>query len=652
MTSTITDRVYGESASVAVKAPCVSVSNGAPLPLLGLTPVGGYMPLPGDRILVKDQTDPSTNGIYNASNGAWKRSGDFDGAYDVVQGTLIVVYFPNAGSTIYQLTTFNPIIGTSPLTFASFFSPNQIYPLTGAEAAAGIAPTFFFYPPGDIRRYGALGTGSGDDSVGLQHGVAVLNATTGGNGPPELVLYGWHPLNGTLNVTQNGVAIRGLTSSQGTCGLIQTGNVDTLVFANAVPANGIRNCALYDFTIMSNSGTPTAGRGLVCNYCQNFQVSNFQVVSCYQGVNILGGFGHNWVNTIFLGAAGWAVRQVGTYLLRIEMGPGATGAFVPSEMNFSNFDWKGNTNAGANTLDIAIQITCGDGLFFSNGHCGYAYTADCSITSTAAPAFIDALEFTNVYFDGNVATVGNGVGVQIFGTVSSIQNVKFNTCTLQNHLLHGANISSIVAFGIRFSDCVVNNAAQYGIIFTGGSEMSAIGCTFYNLNTANVAANGLVFTGVTDFRAQNNLLYGNNTGASGFNLNVGISADAASSGGSITCNSFRNCNTPIVCSCGTTTMGLNRLLGAVPTAASAATLPLLQGFDVVQVTGTTTISAGITGANVAESKVVLNFLGALTVNTAANVKLAAGANVAFTAGSMLTLVNDGAFWREAARAVA
>ena len=49
---------------------------------------------------------------------------------------------------------------------------------------------------------------------------------------------------------------------------------------------------------------------------------------------------------------------------------------------------------------------------------------------------------------------------------------------------------------------------------------------------------------------------------------------------------------------------------------------------------------------------VLNFLGALTVNTAANIKLAGGANVAFTAGSMLTLVNDGAFWREAARAVA
>lgn len=119
MTSTITDRVYGESASVALKAPCVAVSNG-PLPLVGLTAVGGYAPNVNDRILVKDQVDPTANGIYNASAGAWQRSGDFDGAFDCTQGTLIVVYFPTAGDIFYQLTTFNPSIGTTPLVFAPF----------------------------------------------------------------------------------------------------------------------------------------------------------------------------------------------------------------------------------------------------------------------------------------------------------------------------------------------------------------------------------------------------------------------------------------------------------------------------------------------------------------------------------------------------
>lgn len=170
MTSTITDRVYGESSTVAVKAPCVSVSNGISLPLVGLTAVGGYTPLVGDRILVKDQTDPSTNGIYNASVGAWRRSGDFDGPYDCTQGTLIVVYFPNAGATIYQLVTLNPIIGTTPLAFSSFVNPNQTYPQTAAEAAVPVVPTNFSYAPWrgeDVRRIGVTGGGIIDDRAAL-----------------------------------------------------------------------------------------------------------------------------------------------------------------------------------------------------------------------------------------------------------------------------------------------------------------------------------------------------------------------------------------------------------------------------------------------------------------------------------------------------
>ena len=91
MVSTITDRVYGESSGVAVKAPCVAVAT-VPDALNGLETLGGYAVQPNDRVLVMGQADPITNGIYNASTGAWSRAGDFDGNYDCVQGTLIVVY--------------------------------------------------------------------------------------------------------------------------------------------------------------------------------------------------------------------------------------------------------------------------------------------------------------------------------------------------------------------------------------------------------------------------------------------------------------------------------------------------------------------------------------------------------------------------------
>lgn len=184
MTSTLTDRIYGESASVAVKAPCAAVSAGQPLLLQGLGAVGGYVPQVNDRILVKDQVNPTANGIYNASNGAWTRSGDFDGIYDAVQGTLIVVISPTSGGSIfYQLTTVNPIIGTTPLNFSSFINPTSInYALTPAEFVAGVAPVNFsigsHLATGYVipERYGAVGNGNSSDLANAALDTAAINS--------------------------------------------------------------------------------------------------------------------------------------------------------------------------------------------------------------------------------------------------------------------------------------------------------------------------------------------------------------------------------------------------------------------------------------------------------------------------------------------
>src|SRR5579862_3472698 len=122
MATTTTDRLYGESSTVAVKAPVVAVATinigSTPgTPPVGLMTIGGVAVNEGDRVLLTAQTSPIDNGIYNASASSWARSGDFDGAYDVVNGTLVVQ--PLAGGTglFYQLNGVNPITpGTTPIT--------------------------------------------------------------------------------------------------------------------------------------------------------------------------------------------------------------------------------------------------------------------------------------------------------------------------------------------------------------------------------------------------------------------------------------------------------------------------------------------------------------------------------------------------------
>lgn len=48
-----------------------------------------------------------------------------------------------------------------------------LHPRTAAELAAGVTPSFFWYPPGWVRRYGALGDGVTDDTAALNRAGSI-----------------------------------------------------------------------------------------------------------------------------------------------------------------------------------------------------------------------------------------------------------------------------------------------------------------------------------------------------------------------------------------------------------------------------------------------------------------------------------------------
>ncbi len=118
MTSEILERRRGVTGGRAFKLPC-RVATTANITLSGLQTIDGVTVVADDRVLVKDQTTGSQNGIYVADTGAWVRAPDFDGTRDSVQGTLVLITSgTDNATTVYQLTTATPVIGTSSLTFA------------------------------------------------------------------------------------------------------------------------------------------------------------------------------------------------------------------------------------------------------------------------------------------------------------------------------------------------------------------------------------------------------------------------------------------------------------------------------------------------------------------------------------------------------
>lgn len=125
MPSTPTDRLFGLTTSVAVKAP-IKISADYDVVKFGeqtitsstFTGTRTVTTTNGMRVLLMGQANPIDNGIWLAMPASWVRSPDFDGARDVVNGTLV--------SSVYgdwwQVEANDPVhIGYDPIGFRSTY---------------------------------------------------------------------------------------------------------------------------------------------------------------------------------------------------------------------------------------------------------------------------------------------------------------------------------------------------------------------------------------------------------------------------------------------------------------------------------------------------------------------------------------------------
>ena len=108
----------------------VHAATTANITLSGTQVVDGVSLIVGDRVLVKDQSTGSQNGIYVVASGAWARSTDADNnpGGEVTSGmfTFVEEGTVNA-STGFVLTTSDPItLGTTALTFTLFSSSGTL----------------------------------------------------------------------------------------------------------------------------------------------------------------------------------------------------------------------------------------------------------------------------------------------------------------------------------------------------------------------------------------------------------------------------------------------------------------------------------------------------------------------------------------------
>jgi hypothetical protein len=151
MTSITTARLDGLSSSVAIKGP-VRAATTANITLSGEQTIDGVSLVTNDRVLVKDQTTQSDNGIYVVDTGVWRRPADFEKTRDVRQGTIVNVTGGSLNGGLWEVTSADPIsVGDDNITFS-------LVTVDVADNTQIINPT----------DYGVVGDGVTDDHSAFQ----------------------------------------------------------------------------------------------------------------------------------------------------------------------------------------------------------------------------------------------------------------------------------------------------------------------------------------------------------------------------------------------------------------------------------------------------------------------------------------------------
>jgi hypothetical protein len=191
VTSVVTTIRRGVNSSRAVKVPCIAATT-ANITLSGEQTIDGVACVAGNRVLVKDQTDASENGIYAVDTSAWGREPDWDGTYDVVKGTYVYVSGGAVGNNFWQVTTADPItIGTTDValqatdpdsllrTNLADTSTGQGASLVGVEDSAGnfSGATVEAVLAEIIADYAATTNGNGASKIGIEDVASDYTAT-------------------------------------------------------------------------------------------------------------------------------------------------------------------------------------------------------------------------------------------------------------------------------------------------------------------------------------------------------------------------------------------------------------------------------------------------------------------------------------------
>jgi phage-related tail fiber protein len=227
---------WRESAAVATTANLAALS--------GLQTIDGYTLQAGDRVLVKNQTTATQNGVYDAASGAWTRSSDSNTGAELLHAAYLVVNGTTNGLTQWANTNqTTPNVGTDAITFGQLRAAGNLYTAGAGLTLSGLQ--FSIAPTGVTAGSYAKVT------------VNTLGQVTGGSALTSsdiTTALGYTPYNGTTNPSGFIGALTAAGDATGSTVVTGSAGVLTLALATTGVAAGT-----YTSVTVDAKGRVTAG---------------------------------------------------------------------------------------------------------------------------------------------------------------------------------------------------------------------------------------------------------------------------------------------------------------------------------------------------------------------------------------------------------
>ena len=361
--TTLATTAYVDAASDAaalglvVKTDC-AVATTANISLSGEQTIDGVT-TSTSRILVKDQSTASQNGIYTTASGSWSRVSDFDAAGDQIANAFVFVTAGTAGAdTSYVCTndTDSQTVGTDDINWAQFNAAGNLTAGTGLSKST------------NTLSVAAAQTGI----TSVKHNSLIIGGNSQNNtidfGTDDVILFDTDSTE-RMRVDAAGVDITGALTVSGSYGLA----------SGDIPNNAADTSGNADTATLATSITATANNSTD----ETVYLTFVDGATGTQGIETDTGLSYN-PNSGMLTSAGVTTTVTGT----------ATGLAGTPNITVGTVAAGAITTTGKLTLDVAATTftPATDGILLHNEG-GVTYTDNStSASGTATQAYLYSFE--------------------------------------------------------------------------------------------------------------------------------------------------------------------------------------------------------------------------------------------------------------------